>query len=186
MALVEDARVAIETTAYKVILLDLRLPDGDGLEIIRAMRRRRNSTPIIVLTARDRLADPLEGLNLGADDYLVKPFAHEELLARVHAVLRRPSAARGTELSLANLRLTVESGEVEIGSERLEVPRRQLAVMRMLMRRAGHIVSREVLESGMYDYSRRNRIKCPGSDHIAVAQAPGVRRSGSRNHWRAR
>jgi len=154
VGLVEDARAAIETTAYKVILLDLRLPDGDGLEIIRAMRRRRDSTPIIVLTARDRLADRVEGLNLGADDYLVKPFAHEELLARVHAVLRRPSAAREPELSLANLRLTVESGEVNIGSERLEVPRRELAVMRMLMRRAGHIVTREALENGMYDFSQ--------------------------------
>jgi DNA-binding response OmpR family regulator len=152
VGLAEDARAALETTSYDIVLLDLRLPDGDGFEIIRCMRRRRDSTPIIVLTAKDRLADRVEGLNLGADDYLVKPFAHEELLARVHAVLRRPRAAREPELSLANVRLAVESGEVTIGSEQLEVPRRELAVMRMLMRRAGHVVSRDALENGIYDF----------------------------------
>ena len=83
VGLVEDARAAVETTQYQIVLLDLRLPDGDGFEIIRSMRRRRDPTPIIVLTARDRLADRVEGLNLGADDYLVKPFAHEELLAQL-------------------------------------------------------------------------------------------------------
>jgi len=94
VGLVEEARAAVETTTYQIVLLDLRLPDGDGFEIIRSVRRRRDPTPIIVLTARDRLADRVEGLNLGADDYLVKPFAHEELLARVQAVLRRPRAVK--------------------------------------------------------------------------------------------
>jgi DNA-binding response OmpR family regulator len=106
------------------------------------------------MTARDRLADRVEGLNLGADDYVLKPFAHEELLARVQAVLRRPKVAQAQELSLANVRLAMDSGEVTVGAARLEVPRRELAVMRMLMRRAGHLVTREALESGMYDFSR--------------------------------
>ena len=154
VGLVEDARGAIETTAYAIVLLDLRLPDGDGFEIIRSLRRRRDSTPIIVLTARDRLADRVEGLNLGADDYLVKPFAHEELLARVQAVLRRPRVAREPEVSLANLTLAVESGEVSVGPAHLEVPRRELAVLRMLMRRASHVVNRDALENGMYDFSQ--------------------------------
>jgi two-component system OmpR family response regulator len=153
VGLVEEARAAMETMSYAIVLLDLRLPDGDGFEIIRWMRRRRDSTPIIVMTARDRLADRVEGLNLGADDYVVKPFAHEELLARVQAVLRRPKVARPAELTLANLRLVVESGEVMVSDTRIEVPRRELAVMRTLMRRAGHIVTREALEAGMYDFS---------------------------------
>ena len=84
-ATLDEAEAALATTRYDIILLDLRLPDGDGFQLIRGLRRRRDTTPIIVLTARDRLADRVEGLNLGADDYLVKPFAHEEL-----AVLRRP------------------------------------------------------------------------------------------------
>ena len=106
------------------------------------------------MTARDRLADRVEGLNLGADDYLVKPFAHEELLARVQAVLRRPRVAREPEVSLANLTLAVESGEVSVGPAHLEVPRRELAVLRMLMRRASHVVNRDALENGMYDFSQ--------------------------------
>ena len=152
--LVEEARAAVETTPYEIVLLDLRLPDGDGLEIIRSMRGRRDSTPIIVLTARDRLADRVAGLDLGADDYLVKPFAHQELLARIRAVLRRPRAVQERELSLANLRLAVDSGEVTVGDDRLGIPPRELAVMRMLMRRAGHVVSRGALENGIYDTSQ--------------------------------
>jgi len=196
VGLVEDARSAIETTAYEIVLLDLRLPDGDGFEIIRSMRRRRDSTPIIVLTAKDRLADRVTGLNLGADDYLVKPFAHEELLARVRAVLRRPKVARESELSLANLTLAVESGEVTIGSERVEVPRGELAVMRMLMRKAGHVVSREALENGMYDFSREiesnaleaavSRLRRRLAGAGAAVEIVGVRGSGYRIEAKAR
>jgi DNA-binding response OmpR family regulator len=154
VGLIEEAHTALELTAYEIVLLDLRLPDGDGFDLIRWLRRRKDPTPIIVLTARDRLDDRVEGLNLGADDYLVKPFAHEELLARVQAVLRRPRAAREAELTLANVRLAIETGEVSIAGIRLDVPRRELAVLRMLMRRAGRVVSRDALENGMYDDSR--------------------------------
>ena len=150
----DEAQGALATTRYDIILLDLRLPDGDGFELIRALRRKRDSTPIIVITARDRLNDRVEGLNLGADDYLVKPFAHEELLARVQAVLRRPKAAVEAELSLANLTVGMEAAEVSIAAKWVEVPRRELAVLRLLMRRAGRAVSRESLENGMYDDSR--------------------------------
>jgi DNA-binding response OmpR family regulator len=190
VGLVEDARAAIVSAAYDIVLLDLRLPDGDGFEIIRSMRRRQNSTPIIVLTARDRLADRVEGLNLGADDYLVKPFAHEELLARVQAVLRRPKLAREAELSLANVKLAVESGEVTVGSATVEVPRRELAVLRMLMRRAGHIVTREALENGMYDFGREiesnaleatiSRLRKRLAGAGAEVEIVGVRGSGYR------
>lgn len=152
--MLEEARAALATNPYEIILLDLRLPDGDGFELIRSLRRKRDFTPIIVLTARDRLNDRVEGLNLGADDYLVKPFAHEELVARVQAVLRRPKQTREPELSLANLRVAMESAEVSIADHAVEVPRRELAVLRLLMRRAGRVVSRESLENGIYDDSR--------------------------------
>jgi DNA-binding response OmpR family regulator len=151
--LLEEACAALEIASYEIVLLDLRLPDGDGLDLIRWLRRRKDSTPIIVLTARDRLGDRVEGLNLGADDYLVKPFAHEELLARIQAVLRRPRMAREAELALANLKLAIETGEVSVDGTRLDVPRRELAVLRMLMRRAGRVVNREALENGLYDDS---------------------------------
>jgi len=188
VGLVEEAHAAVETTAYQIVLLDLRLPDGDGFEIIRSMRRRRDPTPIIVLTARDRLADRVEGLNLGADDYLVKPFAHEELLARVQAVLRRPRAVREPELALANLKLSVESGEVTVDDARLGVPPRELAVMRMLMRRAGHVVSREALENSIYDTSQEiesnaleaaiSRLRKRLTGAGAEVEIPGLRGGG--------
>jgi DNA-binding response OmpR family regulator len=152
--MLDEARAALATTPYDIILLDLRLPDGDGFELIRALRRKQDFTPIIVLTARDRLNDRVEGLNLGADDYLVKPFAHEELLARVQAVLRRPKQAHDPKFSIANLTVAMETAEVTIADQPLEVPRRELAVLRLLMRRAGRVVSRESLENGMYDDSR--------------------------------
>jgi len=152
--LLDEAQAALSTTSYDIILLDLRLPDGDGFDLIRSLRRKKDFTPIIALTARDRLKDRVEGLNLGADDYLVKPFAHEELLARVQAVLRRPKQTREPQVSLANLTVAMESAEVLVANHLLEVPRRELAVLRLLMRRAGRVVSRQSLENAMYDDSR--------------------------------
>jgi len=152
--LLEEAEGALAATRYDIVLLDLRLPDGDGFSLIRGLRARKDFTPIIVLTARDRLNDRVQGLNLGADDYLVKPFAHEELLARVQAVLRRPKQVREPETSLANLTVAMETAEVAVGGAAIEVPRRELAVLRQLMRRAGRVVSREHLENSMYDDSR--------------------------------
>ena len=186
--LLEEAQAALATTRYDIILLDLRLPDGDGFDLIRGLRRRKDSTPIIVLTARDRLNDRVEGLNLGADDYLVKPFAHEELLARVQAVLRRPKEAREPQVSLANLTVAMENAEVSVADRPLEVPRRELAVLRLLMRRAGRVVSRESLENAMYDDSReiesnaleaaisrlRKRLTAAG----ATVEVVGVRSAG--------
>ena len=107
-----DARATLSTTTYELLLLDLRLPDGDGLDLIRWLRREGNAMPIVVLTARDQLRDRVDGLNAGADDYLVKPFAHEELVARARAVLRRPTTALGPRLAIANLTLEMTNGEV--------------------------------------------------------------------------
>jgi DNA-binding response OmpR family regulator len=188
--LLEEACAALELTSYEIVLLDLRLPDGDGLDLIRWLRRRKDSMPIIVLTARDRLGERVEGLNLGADDYLVKPFAHEELLARIQAVLRRPRMAREAELALANLKLVIETGEVSVDGSRFDVPRRELTVLRMLMRRAGRVVNREALENGLYDDSQeiesnalevaisrlRKRLTCAG----AAVEIQGLRGSGYR------
>jgi DNA-binding response OmpR family regulator len=152
--LFEEAQAALAAMPYDLVLLDLRLPDGDGFNLIRELRRRKDHTPIIVLTARDRLNDRVEGLNLGADDYLVKPFAHDELLARMQAVLRRPREAREPEVSLANITVGMESAEVSVAGRLLMVPRRELTILRLLIRRAGRVVSRESLENAVYDDSR--------------------------------
>jgi DNA-binding response OmpR family regulator len=196
VGLAEEARAALELGRYEIVLLDLRLPDGDGFDLIRWLRMRRDSTPIIVLTARDRLGDRVEGLNLGADDYLVKPFAHQELLARVQAVLRRPRVAREVELALANLKLAIETGEVSVDGTQLDVPRRELAILRMLMRRAGRVVNREVLENGLYDDSREiesnalevaiSRLRKRLAGAGAMVEIQGLRGSGYRLQAKAR
>jgi len=186
--LLDEAQAALAATPYDVILLDLRLPDGDGFDLIRTLRRRKDFTPIIVLTARDRLNDRVEGLNLGADDYLVKPFAHEELLARVQAVLRRPREARDPEVTLANVTVGMETAEVSVADRPLTVPRRELAILRLLMRRAGRVVSRESLENAVYDDSREiesnaleaaiSRLRKRLTESGAAVEVVGLRSAG--------
>lgn len=140
---VEDARAAMGTTIYDAIILDLRLPDGDGLDILRETRASRDTTPVIVVTARDSVSDRVQGLNSGADDYLVKPYALEELLARVGAVLRRPGAALGARLAVANLQFDTVTREVTVDGRPLVVPRRELSALEVLMRRAGRVVTKD-------------------------------------------
>ena len=146
----EDARAAMETTGYDAVILDLRLPDGDGIEVLREVRNCRNQTPVIVVTARDSVNDRVRGLNAGADDYLVKPIALEELVARIAAVLRRPGAALGLRLEIANLAFDTTTREVAVGGQPLVVPRRELAALELLMRRAGRVVTKDALENAVY------------------------------------
>src|SRR6185437_13788771 len=99
----EEARAVLSTTFYAGLILDLGLPDGDGLELLRELRQRDNPVPVLVLTARGGLQDRVQGLRSSADDYLVKPFALEELVARLEAQLRRPGQLLGSNLRIANL-----------------------------------------------------------------------------------
>jgi DNA-binding response OmpR family regulator len=147
---VEDAQAAMQTTTYDAVVLDMRLPDGDGLEMLRDIRDNRNQTPVIVVTARDSVNDRVRGLNAGADDYLVKPFALEELVARIAAVLRRPGSALGMRLEIANLAFDTTTREVAVGGQPLVVPRRELAALELLMRRAGRVVTKDALENAVY------------------------------------
>src|SRR6202453_1723190 len=103
LATAAEARDALLTTSYAAVILDLGLPDGDGLSILRELRHRKDPTPVLVLTARGGLQDRVNGLRSGADDYLVKPFALEELVARLEAQLRRPGQQLGNSLHIANL-----------------------------------------------------------------------------------
>lgn len=149
-ATVEEADGALAATQFDAVLLDLSLPDGDGIELLKKLRRRRNPVPVIAVTARDGVDDRVQGLNLGADDYIVKPFATEELVARVRAVLRRPPEALGTRLSLANIDLDPAAGAVAVDGRGVVVPRKELAILEALMRRAGRVVARAALEQSVY------------------------------------
>ncbi|MBB3463095.1 response regulator transcription factor [Rhizobium sp. BK377] len=147
-----DAHELTLQNEYDVILLDRRLPDGEGLDFIPKLRRAGKNTPIIVLTARNQPMERVEGLNVGADDYLGKPFLVEELLARVRALLRRPAALPEQTLTIGRLLIDPVNLTVMIGSSRLDIPRRELLVLQALAKRKGRAVLRSMLEEAVYNY----------------------------------
>lgn len=147
LAEAEDFLVAAD---YHLIVLDLGLPDGDGLSLIKKLRARSQPLPILVMTARDGLDDRIAGLDIGADDYLVKPFATAELAARCRALLRRPGGVLGSVLSLGNLSLDCNSRQARIGEQILTMPPRELSLLELLMRKSGQVVPRAQLENGLY------------------------------------
>ena len=147
-----EGTAALATIRYDAAILDLGLPDGDGLQVLREARREGVQTPIIILTARDGLKERVGGLNAGADDYLLKPFDMEELIARVHALMRRPGGALGVVLQLGNVSFDSVAREMRIADEVVLAPRRELDLLEQLMRRAGRVVSKPVLEDALYGF----------------------------------
>jgi len=147
---IEDGKDYVATNAYDLILLDLRLPDGNGLDFLRAFRRKGSNIPIIILSAADTVDDRVKGLTEGADDYIVKPFALPELVARIRVALRRPGAALGVELRFDGIVFNTLNSSVSIGGEILIVPRRELAILESLMRANGRVVTKPALEASAY------------------------------------
>lgn len=150
VATLASAQEAIRLTIYDALLLDRHLPDGDGLALVTWMRRSGKAVPAIMLTAQGDLGDRVEGLDAGADDYLAKPFAIEELMARLRAVLRRPGVIETQKLRLGVLQLDLLNREAVVHERRLELPRRELLVLEALMRRAGRTVERGTLQEEVY------------------------------------
>jgi DNA-binding response OmpR family regulator len=148
-----DAFEAVIQFPYRAVLLDRTLPDGDGISLIPAARSRPSPPSIIFLTARDEIADRIEGLDAGADDYLVKPFALEELLARIRAACRRPLAGmRPDPIEVGRLSFDPATREVRIAERPLALPRRELALLELLVRRSGRVVQRTHLDSELYGF----------------------------------
>ncbi len=145
-----DAREALAHVAYDAAILDLGLPDGDGLEILAEARRAGRNIPALILTARDTVEDRVRGLDAGADDYLIKPFAMTELIARTKALLRRPGLALGTTLEAGNVVFDTIGRDVHVGAANLQLPRQELAILEHLMRRLGRVVPKAVLEEKLY------------------------------------
>lgn len=148
-----DARDALMAARYAVIILDLGLPDGDGLSVLREIRRRKDSTPVMILTARSGVDDRVSGLRNGADDYLVKPFAIEELIARLEALLRRPSQLIGRSLRFSNLTFDTQTRQVFIDELPQVLSAREVAVLELLMQRKGHVVSKKMVEDHIFGLS---------------------------------
>ncbi len=148
-----DALSAAATTRFSAVVLDLGLPDDDGLTILRQLRRQGDPTPVLVLTARGGVGDRVEGLKAGADDYLVKPFAMEELVARLHALLRRPSNLLGHSLACGNVSFDTEERQMRIGGDAHVLPSRENAVLEILMRRSGKVAPKRLFEDQLFGFS---------------------------------
>jgi DNA-binding response OmpR family regulator len=150
VGLCDDARAALAVNPYDAVILDLGLPDGDGLRLLKDMRAQGNAVPVLVLTARDAVEHRVAGLDTGADDYLIKPFATSEVIARIKALLRRPEGALGALLKSGNIAFDTIGRDLRIGETVLVLPRRESAILEHLMRRAGRVVPKTVLEEKLY------------------------------------
>lgn len=145
---------AMATVQYDAIILDLGLPDQDGLDLLRSWREEGNKTPVLILTARDGIDDRVRGLNSGGDDYLLKPFAMEELVARIRALLRRPGGLLGLVITSGNVSFDTTAREVRINEKTISIPRREMDVLEHLMRRNGRVVPKDVLEDKIYGFGK--------------------------------
>lgn len=147
-----DAQDALAITTFDVVILDLGLPDGDGLDLLKDMRAHGNMVPVLVLTARDELGERVRGLNSGADDYMPKPFAVEELKARLRALLRRPKETLSAVITAGNVEFDSNAREVRVNGHIIKISRREMGVFEHLIRRFEHVVSKDTLEMKLYGY----------------------------------
>lgn len=153
--LVPDGNLGLDyasTGVYDLLLLDRMLPGRNGMEVLRALRERGVQTPAIFLTARGDVAERVEGLNAGADDYLVKPFSFAELLARIRVVLRRGPESAPSALRVADLVLDPVARTVERGGQRIDLSGKQFTLLQYLMRNAGQVVSRTMIQEHVWDF----------------------------------
>jgi DNA-binding response OmpR family regulator len=150
---VADAEAVLEAGRYPVMVLDLGLPDADGLDFLRELRRRGETIPVLILTARGGIQDRVRGLKAGADDYLGKPFALEELVARLHALLRRPGQLLSQTLAVGDVTLDTETRHIEIGGQVATFSVREIAVLEILMRRVGKVVAKKLVEDQLFGLS---------------------------------
>jgi len=148
----EEAYAALATTDFNAVVLDWMLPDGSGIEVLRHMRSRKDTTPVLLLTARDAVQDRITGLDEGADDYLGKPFDLGEVAARLRALDRRAAGRPTPKLVWQNLTLDPGTMEATLGSEPLMLSRREFAVLNTLMQRPGIVCSRSQIEAQLYGW----------------------------------
>ena len=158
-----SAELSMGTHAYSLVLLDIGLPARDGIEVLKAMRARKVDVPVLIITARDTVADRIAGLDAGADDYLVKPFDLDELSARVRALLRRAAGRAEPLIQRGALTLNPATHEVRLHGESVDVSAREFALLLALAERAGSVVSRSQLEEKLYGWN-----EAVGSNAIEV------------------
>jgi DNA-binding response OmpR family regulator len=145
-----EARDALCETSYDLIILDLGLPDGDGLDLLREWRKNGFKEPVLILSARDAIQDRVTGLDLGADDYLSKPFSMEELLARVRSQLRRQSDVKDTVLEHGGMRLDLLKQTAHLNGQPIELTRREFALLEIFMQNPGRILTRTLISEKIW------------------------------------
>ena len=148
----QQAINALAALDAEVMILDLGLPDIDGLEVLKAIKKKQPSLPVLILTARDSIDDKISGLDLGADDYLVKPFAMPELFARLRVFERRLGTATSSIIGIASVTIDTQAHSVLVNGENLAVSRKEYMVLKIMMENAGRIQSRAQLENKLYEW----------------------------------
>jgi DNA-binding response OmpR family regulator len=152
----DEGLAAMQRISYDAMILDLGLPDRDGIEVVREIRAMGKRVPILILTARDGVDDRVEGLDSGADAYLLKPFATKELAARLRALLRRPEgplSPLSTRIDIGNISLNTTTRQIEVDGRVVSISRRELDALELLMRRADQVVPKRVFEESVYGFS---------------------------------
>jgi len=151
----QDGKEALDylsASPYDAVILDIMLPGLSGIEVLRRIRAEGNRVPVLLLTALDGIEDRVTGLDIGADDYLVKPFAFEELLARIRVMLRRSAEHTTDQLTLSNLTVDLKSHEVSRSGRRIELSGKEFAMLEYLMRNQGRVLSREQIEQHVWSF----------------------------------
>ena len=141
-----------ESLDYDCIILDIMLPSMDGFSVLRKLRARKINTPILILTAKDTIKDKVSGLDLGADDYITKPFSFEELIARVRAMLRRKSSEKETVLFISDLTLDLITREVSRGNHLIELTSKEFAILEYLLRNKGKVLTKSQIANHVWNY----------------------------------
>lgn len=148
----KQAEQYIQFGQFSLIILDLGLPDCDGLELLKRWRKKQIDTPVLILTARDTVEDRVEGLDLGADDYLIKPFALTELLARVRALIRRNQGTSDNLISYGPITIDIKQKKVTVNNQEIVLTPKEFIVLSRLMLKAGEKVHRDLLQNDLYDW----------------------------------
>ena len=148
----EEGEYMAEVSPYDLIILDIMMPKKDGIQVCEELRAKRINTPILMLTARDTVDDRVRGLDAGADDYMVKPFSFNELLARARALMRRESMTKSPELKVGDLVLNTQTREVRRGDRTIELTTKEYVILEYFMRHPNAVVTRTMLEEHAWDY----------------------------------